>query len=347
MRPLLVTALASLLLAVTLAGCGSSKVSVPDGSVAQVADTSVPKARVDSLLTNAKASYKAQNKPFPKDGTAAYKTLRSQAIAYLVQAAMFEQQAAEMDINVTQKQVDAAIATIKQQSFGGSEKQFQAALKAQGLTKADVESDERLQLTETAIQKKVTGGVKVSDKDAKAYYASHTSSFTQPQSRSVRHILVAKKALADSIYRQLRHGADFAKLAKKYSTDTGSKARGGKLTDVKGTLVPSFEKVALSLKTKEISKPVHSQYGWHVIQALGPVEPPSVQPYAAASATIKQQLLQTKQTAAMNDWVKQTTKAFCGDRVAYADGFAPSDKKTDPCAVASTSSSTATATTAS
>jgi foldase protein PrsA len=344
MRRLLI-ALVALSLAVALAGCGSSKVSVPDGSAAQVGDRSIAKTRVDSLLENAKASYAAQKKTFPKAGSAGYKTLREQALAYLVQAAMFEEQASEMGIDVTQKQVDDAIATIKQQSFGGSEKKFEAALKAQKLTKADVEEQERLQLTESAIQAKVTKDVKVSDKDAKAYYASHTSSFRQPQSRSVRHILVAKKALADSLYRQLQNGADFAKLAKKYSTDTGSKDQGGKLTDVKGTLVPEFEKVALSLKTNEISKPVHSQYGWHIIQALGPVKPPSTQPYSAVSAQIKQQLLQTKQSAAVNDWVKDTTKSFCGDKVAYAEGYAPTDKANDPCAAATATSSTSSTTT--
>jgi foldase protein PrsA len=339
---LLPPALVILLLAAILAGCGSSKLSVPAGSAAQVGDQTVPKERVDSLLESAKASFATEKKPFPKAGSAAYKTLREQAVGYLVQGAMFEQRAKEMGVAVSDKQVDDAIDAIRQQSFGGSEKKLEAALKKQSLTKADLEEQERLELTQSAIQAKVTGGVKVSDDDAKAYYASHKSSFEQPQSRSVRHILVAKKALADSIYRQLQAGADFAKLAKKYSTDTGSKAQGGKLTDVKGTFVPEFEKVALSLKTHEISKPVHSQFGWHVIQALGPVKPSSTQPYSAVSASIKQQLLQTKQSAALSDWVKETTKDFCGGKVAYAAGYAPSDSANDPCAAATTTSSTTT-----
>ena len=141
----------------------------------------------------------------------------------------------------------------------------------------------------------------MSDKEIAAFYKAHPELYKKAESRDVRHILVATKALADKIYAQLKGGADFAALAKKYSTDPGSKATGGKLTISKGQTVAPFDKVAFSLKTNELSKPVKSQFGWHVIQALSPIRPASTTPLSKAKVGIKQQLLQQKLTAAAQD----------------------------------------------
>ena len=79
------------------------------------------------------------------------------------------------------------------------------------------------------------------------------------------------KAKADQIHQQLENGADFAKLAKQYSQDPSSKASGGKFTAQKGATVAPFDEVAFTLKTGELSEPVKTQFGWHIIEAVGPV----------------------------------------------------------------------------
>ena len=72
----------------------------------------------------------------------------------------------------------------------------------------------------------------------------------------MRHILVNNKAKADELESQLKAGANFAKLAKKYSKDTLSAVKGGKLTIEKGQTVAEFDKAAFALKTNEISPPM-------------------------------------------------------------------------------------------
>ncbi|HLO14100.1 MAG TPA: peptidylprolyl isomerase [Anaerolineales bacterium] len=87
-----------------------------------------------------------------------------------------------------------------------------------------------------------------------------------------RHILVETEAEAKTIYNFLQqdNGANFAQFAKTSSKDTGSGANGGDLGWFgKGMMVPEFEAVAFKLKVGEISQPVKSQFGWHIIQVLG------------------------------------------------------------------------------
>jgi peptidyl-prolyl cis-trans isomerase C len=85
-----------------------------------------------------------------------------------------------------------------------------------------------------------------------------------------RHILVATEAQAKDIIKKLDHGGDFAKLAKQYSTDPGA-SNGGDLGFFKKTdMVPDFANAAFALKDGQITQtPVHTQFGYHVIQVLG------------------------------------------------------------------------------
>ena len=84
----------------------------------------------------------------------------------------------------------------------------------------------------------------------------------------MRHILVKSKALADDIHGQLRSGGDFAALAKKHSTDSGSKDIGGKLTIRKGETVPPVREGRLRAERRRDLEAGQDAYGWHVIEAL-------------------------------------------------------------------------------
>jgi parvulin-like peptidyl-prolyl isomerase len=330
-----------LLLVVLVAGCGgggSAKLKKDD--VAVVGSEHIPKSMFDALMSQAKRSFKSQGKKFPPPGSTDYTTIKNQAVTLLVQQAEREEKASKMGVNVTDKDVQKRLDQIKKQYFGGSEKKYEQQLKKQGLSDEQVRRDIKAQLISEKVFNKVTNDVKVGDAEVHGYYIQHPQLYAQPQSRDVRHILVKTKPLADRLYAQIKGGADFAALAKKYSQDPGSKTQGGKLTVSKGQTVPQFDKVAFELKTGELSKPVHTQYGWHIIEALSNVKPRKTTPEKQVKDSIKQQLVQQKKNEAMTNWVNSLTKDFCsGSKVKYQVGYQPSP---DPCAQFSKTASTAT-----
>ena len=328
MRRLLLFAFASL--ALIAAGCGgSSTASLGADDVAVVGSQQVTKDQFQELMARAKKSYDTQKRAFPKPGSTEYEQLKGQAVTFLVQQAEVEEQAKAMGIDISDAKVDKEIARYKKQFYGGSDARYEKAVKQQGLTDEQAREAIRQQLVSQALFKKVTGTVKVSDADIKAYYASHKSQYVQPESREVRHILVPKKALADSLYAQLKAGANFAKLAKQYSKDPGSAANGGKLTVSKGQTVAEFDKTAFSLKKGQLSAPVKTQYGYHIIQALSAVKPATTTSLDKVRASIKQQLEQQQKNDKVTKWLADTKKNYCGGKIQYQVGYQPNP---DPCA---------------
>lgn len=150
------------------------------------------------------------------------------------------------------------------------------------------------------------------DAELMADYNQNINNFRMPERVHARHILFmtqgkpaaddAKiKAQAEDVLKQLRAGADFATLAKKYSQDPGSASKGGDLGWVtRGQMVPEFEKVTFSLKPNQISDLVKTQYGYHIIQVLEH-EQARVKPFAE----VKDDLAKQWQTQQANNKLQQ------------------------------------------
>jgi parvulin-like peptidyl-prolyl isomerase len=332
MKRVFSTLFLALVVAVFAVGCGSDdggSDAVPTNSVAVVGDQSIPKSEFDDLITYAKRSYDAQKRPFPKVGTPEYVQLRDQAMTFLVQRTQFEVKADELDIDVSDEAVDKRIDQYIKERHQGDKKKFDAELKAQGLSPEQASDIIRANLVQEAIFNKVTKDVKVTDEQVKAYYDKNKAQYGTPETRQVRHVLVKpnQKALADDLYAQLKAGGNWNAIAKKYSQDPASKNQGGKMTATKGQLVPEFEQTAFTIGDNGISKPVKTQYGWHIIQALGPVKESQSTPYAQVQPAIKQQLLQENRNKEMEKWVADMRKDLEGETT-YQTGYKP--KAEDP-----------------
>ncbi len=325
-RSLMLAAAALAVLTVVAAGCGDTD-EVPTDAVAVVDGTPIAKSTLDELLTRTKKTYAAQKRQFPKAGTPEYQSLQTQAVAFLVQRAEYAREADKLGVKVTDAQIQKKVDDVKKQYFGGNQKKFEAGLKAQSYTLAALRDDARAQLVSEGIYKDITGNAKISDAEAQQYYDQNIDRYKVAESRVVRHILVKTKDEAEKIRSEIQNGADFATLAKEKSLDPGSKDQGGKLTVSKGQTVAPFDKAAFSLDTNQLSGPVKTQYGYHLIQPLTDVKQGRVTPFTEVRAQIKSQLLQQKKGDAVSQWVAKVEKEYKG-KVSYATGYEPPDTTT-------------------
>ncbi|TLN04346.1 peptidylprolyl isomerase, partial [bacterium] len=152
---------------------------------------------------------------------------------------------------------------------------------------------ERL-IVETYVKKKVEQEAKVSDEEMKKFYDENKEKFKSGEQVQASHILVKTEKEAQDILAQLKKGASFEELAKKYSTDSTA-AKGGDLGWFsKGAMVPEFDKAAFGLKVGELSGIVKTQFGFHIIKVTGK-RPAGVRTFDEVKEQIKANLLPAKQ----------------------------------------------------
>ena len=155
---------------------------------------------------------------------------------------------------LTDEEIDEKFTETKEQ-LGAN---FEMALMQYGMTEESFKESLELDLL---VEKAAIAEIEVTDEELKEYYDNY-----KPEIKA-RHILVADEATAKEVKSKLDSGSKFEDLAKEYSTDTGTAANGGDLGWFgTGAMVPEFEEAAYALEVNQISDPVKSQYGYHIIQ---------------------------------------------------------------------------------
>ncbi len=124
---------------------------------------------------------------------------------------------------------------------------------------------QRRALRDAYFDKSVKGAV--TEAEAKKLYDAQVAAAKPSEEARARHILVESEVKAKEIFEKIAHGEDFARMAKEHSKDPGSKEEGGDLGYFsRGQMVPQFEDAAFKLKAGEMSQPIQSQFGWHIIK---------------------------------------------------------------------------------
>ncbi|MCY6485708.1 peptidylprolyl isomerase [Clostridium aestuarii] len=194
------------------------------------------------------------------------------------------------------KEVDNKITDFRKEQKLEDDKKYEETLKSEGFTKEEYKEAIRNNTIIEKFRDEIIKDVKVEDNQIKEYYDKFKDKYPIKEEESTKlqlaHILVKDEAVAKDIKGKLDKGEDFAKLAKEYGTD-GTKDKGGDLgtvTVVNSGFDQEFMNGAMQLKNGEISEPVKTQFGYHIIKCIKREEKP-VKSFEAVKEQIKSDLL--------------------------------------------------------
>ncbi|MGD6878072.1 peptidylprolyl isomerase [Bacillus infantis] len=185
-----------------------------------------------------------------------------EALDALVADKIIEMEAKKEKVTISDKEKEEELKNLKE-SYGGEEG-FKAALEQSGVTEAGIAEDiEKYLKTEKLLEPRID----LKEEEIKAYFDENKDQFAQQEQVKASHILVEDEAAAKEIKSKLDKGEEFADLAKEYSTDASNAESGGELGYFgKGEMEAAFEEAAFAMKANEISGPVKTDYGYHIIK---------------------------------------------------------------------------------
>ena len=291
--------LGAIAFAVVLSGCAKSQTAA--NTAATVAGTDITTdqlARTAAVFTTVAAMSKQTcgqtDGPTDTQTAACNRTSLSTLIAFH----LAESYAQANGLTVTDADVAKNLAAF--QSSAGADV-LATQLAANNATIDDVRELIRLSLVKDAVQAAIAAQ-RLDDAQLRARYQSSIADYS---TLHVDHILVDSQAKAQAVYDQVSAPgttlAEFQALAKQVSTDPNAAQDGGELTLLAGQLVPEFATAALALQPGEISPPVQTQYGWHVIWMIDQ----HVTPFAKA----RDKILTNAQPEEFAAWVREQNAA--------------------------------------
>ena len=193
---------------------------------------------------------------------ASQQQLKNSIVTMMVQDKLIANDIKKNDIKIDDKEVDDALMQ-SVQNFGGQE-QFDKTLDDYNMSLDKFKETLKKDLMYKKHREWFDTNNEVTDDEIKKYFEDNKDEFVKVDAS---HILVQDEETAKDIKEKINNGEDFAKLAEEYSTDTASAKNGGSVgAFAKGQMVKEFEDAAFAMKEGEVSDPVKSQFGYHIIK---------------------------------------------------------------------------------
>ncbi|MCE5312611.1 MAG: peptidylprolyl isomerase [Nitrospiraceae bacterium] len=160
------------------------------------------------------------------------------------------------------------------------------------------------------LEKEIAKEIKISDKDIQDYYNKNKGQFAAPPTFKVSHIQVKTQAEADKVKDRLKKGEDFAKIAKEVSEDKESAKNGGELGMIEpGKLPAELDQVMTKMKKGEVSAPIKSKYGFHILK-VNDVKQSAGLDINAIKEDLRNVLMQEKQQEIFNKYIADIRKKY-------------------------------------
>lgn len=297
--------------------------SVPSGDVALVQSVPdeighVSEERFDHALEQQVAEAKLKKAPAP--GSEKYEEMKKAALGEILNEAWIRGEAEELDITVTDKQVENELETIKEQNFP-TPAAYKKFLKESNFTQEDVDNRVRLQVLSTQIQETINSQApKPSEADLKNYYeAEKAAQFTTKESRDVRIIVNKDKKKVEEAKAALEKDnspAGWKKVAPKFSEDTTTSKQGGLQKGISEEFLQGAVKEAIFGKaTGELVGPTQFEKNWLLTEVVK-LNPAKTKSFAEAKPQISETLGQEMQQEYFSEWVngwrsKWTSRTYC------------------------------------
>lgn len=227
-----------------------------------------------------------------------------QTLDGLISEKIIELEVKKENIEVTKDEIDNEYSAMEEEQGGPDV--FAQTLSSHNITKDDMTKNIELNLS---LEKLLIPEITITDKEIEAFYNENIDMFSTEEQIDASHILVDTKELASEISDKLKAGESFEELALEYSTDD-TKEMGGNLGLFgKGEMVESFEDVAFSLPIGEISEPVKSDFGYHIIKVNKKIKAETSNLYDKKEE-VKEMVLDSKMTESYNNWYEKKLSEY-------------------------------------